>query len=89
MPVSKEYKRAIKDKMHTDKKEKLATGSISTKRSALADENAIWNHQKPGVIEEGKIFFFYRYLPVSPCIHKASSHVATHLCFMTHVGYVK
>ena len=46
--------------MHTDKKERLAMGSMSTKRSALADKEAIWIDQIPGVIEEGKMFFFYR-----------------------------
>lgn len=35
-------------------------GSISTKASAPADKKAIWIDQRPGIIEEGKIFFFYR-----------------------------
>ena len=35
-------------------------GSITTKGSALADKKAIWIDQTPGIIEEGKIFFFYR-----------------------------
>ncbi|CAK0739160.1 hypothetical protein CVIRNUC_001142 [Coccomyxa viridis] len=46
--------------MHTDKKGRLAVGSISTKASAPADKKAIWIDQRPGIIEEGKIFFFYR-----------------------------
>ena len=46
--------------MHTDKKGRLALGSMSTKTSALADKKAIWIDQTPGIIEEGKIFFFYR-----------------------------
>ena len=47
-------------------------GSMSTKRSALADRNAIWIDQIPGIIEEGKIFFFYRYPSLSP-LHVKSS----------------
>ena len=59
--------------MHTDKKERLATGSMSTKGSALANKKAIWIDQTPGVIEEGKIFFFYRCPAICPSRDMASS----------------
>ena len=49
-------------KEHIDKKEKLEAGSATTKTSTNA-HHARKRHateDPPGVIEEGRIFFFYR-----------------------------
>jgi hypothetical protein len=57
----------LRHKEHIDKKEKLEAGSVTTKTSTNA-HHARKRHateDSPGVIEEGKIFFFYRPAPPS------------------------
>lgn len=48
------------DQQHIDKKERLAAGSMATKTSALGARKHNCATEDCGIIEEGKIYFFYR-----------------------------
>ena len=47
-------------KVHVDKKGKLGSGSIATQTSTAGAPKDHAIKEVPGILEEGKIFFFYR-----------------------------
>ena len=47
-------------KVHVDKKGRVGTGSIATQISTAGAPKDHAIKEVPGILEEGKIFFFYR-----------------------------
>ena len=70
--MSREYSRSLSHhstsvaprsdmhKVHIDKKGKVDTGSIATQISTAGAPKDHAIKEVPGILEEGKIFFFYR-----------------------------
>ena len=65
-------------KVHVDKKGKVDTGSIATQISTAGAPKDHAIKELPGILEEGKIFFFYRQAPSpEPLQHQTcSSHLS-------------
>ena len=47
-------------KLHIDKKGKMGYGSVATQTSTACAPKDHAINEAPGILEEGKIFFFYR-----------------------------
>ena len=56
-------RRSEMDKVHIDKKGKVDTGSIATQISTAGAPKDHAIKEVPGILEEGKVFFFYRRAP--------------------------